>query len=72
MASKDTKKGALPASSNATSRKENGHWQIRNCKAVLHITSRTACDTEPEDLLAHLRGRWWGREYPLATRHRLA
>ena len=38
--------------------KKNGHWQMRNCEAVLYITSLAACDTTPEDLLAHVRGHW--------------
>ena len=38
--------------------KKNGQWVMRNCEAVLYITSLTAEDTTPEDLLAHVRGHW--------------
>jgi predicted transposase YbfD/YdcC len=38
--------------------KNNGHWQMRNCEAVLYITSLAAEDTTPGDLLAHVRGHW--------------
>lgn len=38
--------------------KKNGHWQMRNCEAVLYLTSLAAGDTTPEDLLAHVRGHW--------------
>ncbi len=38
--------------------KKNGHWVMRNCEAVLYITSLAACDTTPEDLLSHVRGHW--------------
>jgi predicted transposase YbfD/YdcC len=38
--------------------KKNGTWVIRNCEAVLYITSLDAEDTTAEDLLAHVRGHW--------------
>jgi len=38
--------------------KKNGHWVMRNCEAVLYITSLAAEGTTPEDLLAHVRGHW--------------
>jgi len=38
--------------------KKNGHWEMRNCAAVFCITSLTAAETAPEDLLAHVRGHW--------------
>jgi predicted transposase YbfD/YdcC len=38
--------------------KKNGRWQMRNCEAVFYITSLTAAETTPEDLLAHVRGHW--------------
>jgi predicted transposase YbfD/YdcC len=38
--------------------KKNGQWVMRNCEAVLYITSLTAADASPEDLLAHVRGHW--------------
>ena len=38
--------------------KENGHWVMRNCEAVLYVTSLAAGDTTPEDLLAHVRSHW--------------
>jgi predicted transposase YbfD/YdcC len=38
--------------------KKNGQWQMRNCEAVLYITSLTAQDASPEDLLALARGHW--------------
>ncbi len=38
--------------------KKNGQWVMRNCEAVLYITSLTAAGTAPEDLLAHVRGHW--------------
>jgi len=31
---------------------------MRNCEAVLYITSLAAEGTTPEDLLAHVRGHW--------------
>jgi predicted transposase YbfD/YdcC len=38
--------------------KKNGQWVMRNCEAVLYITSLTAGDATAEDLLAHVRGHW--------------
>ena len=38
--------------------KKNGTWVMRNCEAVLYITSLAAEDATPEDLLAHVRGHW--------------
>lgn len=38
--------------------KKNGTWVMRNCEAVFYITSLTATDTTPADLLAHVRGHW--------------
>jgi predicted transposase YbfD/YdcC len=38
--------------------KKNGQWEMRNCEAVLYLTSLTAADASPEDLLAHIRGHW--------------
>ncbi len=31
---------------------------MRNCEAVLYITSLAPDETTPEDLLAHVRGHW--------------
>jgi predicted transposase YbfD/YdcC len=38
--------------------KKKGQWVMRNCEAVLYVTSLTAAQTTPEDLLAHVRGHW--------------
>ncbi len=38
--------------------RKNGHWVMRNCEAVLYLTSLAAEDASPEDLLAHVRGHW--------------
>ena len=38
--------------------RKNGQWVMRNCEAVLYITSLAAADTSPQDLLAHVRGHW--------------
>jgi predicted transposase YbfD/YdcC len=38
--------------------KKNGQWVMRNCEAVLYLTSLAAEDTTPEDLLACVRGHW--------------
>lgn len=38
--------------------KKNGQWVMRNCEAVLYITSLAAAGTTPADLLAHVRGHW--------------
>jgi predicted transposase YbfD/YdcC len=35
----------------------SGQWHTR-CEAVLYITSLTADEATPEDLLAHVRGHW--------------
>jgi predicted transposase YbfD/YdcC len=40
-----------------TTHKNNGQWRT-SCEAVLYITSLTADETVPEDLLAHVRGHW--------------
>jgi predicted transposase YbfD/YdcC len=40
-----------------TTYKKKGQWHTR-CEAVLYITSLTADDTTPQDLLAHVRGHW--------------
>jgi len=41
-----------------TTAKKNGQWVMRNCEAVLYITSLTTGGTTPQDLLAHVRGHW--------------
>lgn len=38
--------------------KKNGQWVMRNCEAVLYITSLTADDAAAADLLACVRGHW--------------
>ena len=38
--------------------KKNGQWQMRNCEAVLYITSLGEADASPGDLLAFVRGHW--------------
>jgi len=38
--------------------KKNGHWVMRNCEAVLCLTSPGAAQASPADLLAHVRGHW--------------
>jgi len=38
--------------------KKNGRWVMRNCEAVLYITSLTGAGASAEDLLAHVRGHW--------------
>jgi predicted transposase YbfD/YdcC len=40
-----------------TTYKKNGQWRTR-AEAVLYITSLTAQQATPEDLLAHVRGHW--------------
>jgi predicted transposase YbfD/YdcC len=40
-----------------TTYKKKGQWHTR-CEAVLYITSLTADEATPEDLLAHVRGHW--------------
>ena len=40
-----------------TTCKKKGQWHTR-CEAVLYITSLTAEETTPQDLLAHVRGHW--------------
>jgi predicted transposase YbfD/YdcC len=40
-----------------TTYKKKGQWHTR-CEAVLYITSLSADETTPEDLLAHVRGHW--------------
>ena len=36
----------------------NGRWIMRNCEAVLYVTSLDAAQASPADLLAHARGHW--------------
>jgi hypothetical protein len=38
--------------------KKKGRWVMRNCEAVLYITSLTAADATAADLLAFVRGHW--------------
>lgn len=38
--------------------KKNGQWVMRNCEAVLYLTSLHEAETSPADLLAHVRGHW--------------
>jgi predicted transposase YbfD/YdcC len=38
--------------------KKNGRWIMRNCEAVLYVTSLDAIQASPADLLAHARGHW--------------
>jgi predicted transposase YbfD/YdcC len=38
--------------------KKNGRWAMRNCEAVLYITSLDAAQATPADLLALIRGHW--------------
>jgi predicted transposase YbfD/YdcC len=38
--------------------KKKEQWVVRNCEAVLYITSLSAEDATAEDLLAHVRGHW--------------
>jgi predicted transposase YbfD/YdcC len=38
--------------------KKKGTWVMRNCEAVLYITSLAGSQTSPEDLLAYVRGHW--------------
>jgi predicted transposase YbfD/YdcC len=40
-----------------TTYKKKGQWHTR-CEAVLYITSLSADETTPDDLLAHVRGHW--------------
>jgi predicted transposase YbfD/YdcC len=40
-----------------TTYKKNGQWRTR-AEAVLYLTSLSADQTTPEDLLAHVRGHW--------------
>ena len=40
-----------------TTYKKNGQWHTR-AEAVLYLTSLTAGEATPEDLLAHVRGHW--------------
>ena len=40
-----------------TTYKKNGQWHTR-AEAVLYLTSLTADEATPEDLLAHVRGHW--------------
>ena len=38
--------------------RKNGRWVMRNCEAVLYITSLAGADASAEDLLAHVREHW--------------
>ena len=38
--------------------KKNGRWVMRNCEAVLYVTSLGAAQASPADLLAYVRGHW--------------
>ncbi|HEX9541192.1 MAG TPA: ISAs1 family transposase [Streptosporangiaceae bacterium] len=38
--------------------KKNSRWIMRNCEAVLHVTSLDAAQASPADLLAYARGHW--------------
>jgi len=38
--------------------KKNGRWIMRNCEAVLYLTSLDAAQASPADLLAYARGHW--------------
>jgi len=38
--------------------KKNGRWVMRNCEAVLYVTSLDSAQTSPADLLAYARGHW--------------
>ena len=38
--------------------KKNGRWIMRNCEAVLYVTSLDASQATPADLLACARGHW--------------
>ena len=38
--------------------KKNGRWVMRNCEAVLYVTSLGAAQASPADLLAYARGHW--------------
>ena len=38
--------------------KNNGRWIMRNCEAVLYVTSLGAAQASPADLLAYARGHW--------------
>jgi len=38
--------------------KKNGEWVMRNCEAVLYVTSLDAAQASPADLLAYARGHW--------------
>ena len=38
--------------------KKGGRWVMRNCEAVLYVTSLAPGDGSPGDLLAHVRGHW--------------
>ena len=38
--------------------KKNGRWIMRNCEAVLYLTSLDPAHASPADLLAYARGHW--------------
>jgi predicted transposase YbfD/YdcC len=40
-----------------TTQKKKGLWRT-SCEAVLYLTSLSADDTTPQDILAHVRGHW--------------
>jgi predicted transposase YbfD/YdcC len=43
--------------------KKNGHWVMRNCEAVLYVTSLDETETTPAGLLAHVRGHWQAENF---------
>jgi len=49
--------GAILLERYVTTRK-NGRWTMRNCEAVLYITSLDPSQASPADLLALIRGHW--------------
>ena len=38
--------------------RKNGRWTMRNCEAVLYVTSLDSTQASPADLLALIRGHW--------------
>jgi hypothetical protein len=38
--------------------KKNSRWAMRNCEAVLYLTSLESAHASPADLLAYVRGHW--------------
>jgi len=59
-------RGAILLERYVTIRK-NGRWVMRNCEAVLYITSLDASQAAPASLLAHIRGHW-----TIEVRHEVA